>query len=105
MRPDRRHRGGAAYLLLLQGTSDAAELRKLPFEGDVAEPGVRGRLMNGGASLTVAGRRADVVYRDLDGVERWVAEASEERRLRDRRGGWLGRRNAHLCATSGAGEG
>ena len=78
-----------AYLLYYRGTLDGAELRKLPFEGDVAEPGVRGRLMNGGASLTVAGRRADVVYRDLGAVEHWVAEASEGRFEIDAVDGWL----------------
>jgi hypothetical protein len=45
--------------------------------------------MNGGASLTVAGRRADVVYRDLDAVEHWVAEASEGRFEIDAVDGWL----------------
>ena len=39
--------GGPAYLLYYRGTLDAAELRKLEFEGDVGEPGMWGRLMNG----------------------------------------------------------
>jgi hypothetical protein len=81
--------GEPAYLLYYRGTLDAAEVRSLGFEGDVAEPGVWGRLMNGGASLTVGGRRADVVYRDLDAVEHWVAEASEGRFEIDAVDGWL----------------
>jgi hypothetical protein len=51
-----------AYLLYYRGTLDAAALRKLEFEGEVGEPGVRGRLLNGGASLTVEGRPVDVAY-------------------------------------------
>ena len=81
--------GEPAYLLYYRGTLDAAEVRKLGFEGDVAEPGVWGRLMNGGASLTVEGRRTDVVYRDLDAVEHWVAEASEGRFEIDAVEGWV----------------
>lgn len=81
--------GEPAYLLYYRGTLDAARLRKLGFEGEVAEPGVWGRLMNGGASFTVEGRRADVIYRDLDAVEHWVAEASEGRFEIDAVDGWL----------------
>ena len=81
--------GEPAYLLYYRGTLDAARLRNLGYEGDVAEPGVWGRLMSGGASLTVEGRRADVNYRDLDAVEHWVAEASEGRFEVDAMDGWL----------------
>ena len=81
--------GEPAYLLYYRGTLDAARLRKLGFEGEVAEPGVWGRLMNGGASFTVEGRRADVIYRDLDAVEHWGAEASEGRFEIDAVDGWL----------------
>ena len=35
--------------------------------------------MNGGASVTIEGRRVDVIYRDLDAVEHWVSEANEGR--------------------------
>ena len=81
--------GEPVYLLYYRGTLDAAELRELPFEGDVSEPGAWGRLVNGGASLAVEGRRVDVTYRDLDAVERWVAEASEGRFEIDAVDGWL----------------
>jgi hypothetical protein len=81
--------GEPAYLLYYRGTLDAAEVRNLGSEGDVAEPGVWGRLMNGGASLMVEGRRVDVLYRDLDAVEHWVAEAREGRFEIDAVDGWL----------------
>jgi hypothetical protein len=45
--------------------------------------------MNGGASLTVEGRRVDVVYRDRDAVEHWVAEASAGRFEIDAVDGWV----------------
>ena len=78
-----------AYLLYYRGTLDAAALRKLEFEGEVGEPGVRGRLLNGGASLTVERRPVDVAYRDLEVVEHWVSEASEGRFEIDAVDGWL----------------
>ncbi len=81
--------GEPAFLLYYRGTLDAARLRNLEFEGDVAEPGVWGRLMDGGASFTVEGRRVDIVYRDLDAVEHWVAEASEGRFEVAAVDGWL----------------
>jgi hypothetical protein len=81
--------GEPVYLLYYRGTLDTAELRELPFEGDVSAPGAWGRLMNGGASLAVEGRRVDVIYRDLDAVERWVAEASEGRFEIDAVDRWL----------------
>lgn len=81
--------GEPPYLLYYRGTLDAAHLRKLGFEGDVAEPGAWGRLMNGGASLAVEGRRAEVIYRDLDSVEHWVAEADRGRFEIDAVDGWL----------------
>ena len=71
--------GEPAYLLYYRGTLDAAELRKLEFEGDVGEPGMWRRLMNGGASLTVEGRRVEVIYRDLDAP----SSAGWARRARD----------------------
>jgi hypothetical protein len=81
--------GEPAYVLYYRGTLNTAELRELPFEGDVSEPGAWGRLMNGGASLAVEGRRVEVIYRDLDAVKRWVAEATEGRFEIDAVDGWL----------------
>jgi hypothetical protein len=78
-----------AYLLYYRGTLDAGDLRNLGFEGEVAKPGAWGRLMNGGASLRVEGGRVDVVYRDRDAVEHWVAEASGGRFEIDAVDGWV----------------
>jgi hypothetical protein len=82
-------RGEPAYLLYYRGTLDPDDLRNLGFEGEVSKPGAWGRLTNGGASLTVEGRRVDVLYRDLDAVEHWVSEANEGRFEIDAVEGWL----------------
>jgi hypothetical protein len=84
-----RPRGKPAYLLYYRGTLDLGELRKLAFEGDVEEPCVGGHVMNGDATLTIEGRRMDVIYRDLDAVEHWMAEANEGRFEIDAVDGWL----------------
>jgi hypothetical protein len=52
-------------------------------EGEVFQPGEWGRLLNGGAWLTIAGERVDLIYRDLDEVKHWVAEAEAGRFVRD----------------------
>ncbi|WP_406460925.1 nucleotidyltransferase domain-containing protein [Streptomyces sp. NBC_01622] len=63
-----------------RGPFDPAELRALGWEGEVSEVGGwGGGVFNGGAWLTVDGRRVDVHYRDLDVVERELAEAVEGR--------------------------
>jgi hypothetical protein len=53
----------------------ADDVRGLGFDGTVVEPGSWGRLMNGGASLTVDEQRVELVYRDLDVVRHWLTEA------------------------------
>jgi predicted nucleotidyltransferase len=65
--------------LYYRGRLDADDIRALGFPGEVVEPGAWGRLVNGGAWLTVDGERVDLLYRDLDVVERWVAEADAGR--------------------------
>ncbi|WP_217544362.1 nucleotidyltransferase domain-containing protein [Streptomyces sp. GbtcB6] len=63
-----------------RGPFDPADLRALGWEGEVSEVGGwGGGVFNGGAWLTVDGRRVDVHYRDLDVVERELAEAEEGR--------------------------
>ncbi|MEV0739909.1 nucleotidyltransferase domain-containing protein [Streptomyces sp. NPDC050549] len=63
-----------------RGPFDPAALRALGWEGEVSEVGGwGGGVFNGGAWLTVDGRRVDVHYRDLDVVERELAEAEEGR--------------------------
>jgi hypothetical protein len=56
------------------------DLAPIAAFGDVHPPGAWGRLMNGGAWLTVDGVSVDVILRDLDVAEHWTAEA--------RRGAW-----------------
>ena len=59
-----------------RGTPDLTALAAL---GEVHPPGSWGRLMNGGAWLTVGGVRVDALLRDLDTVERWTDEARQGR--------------------------
>jgi hypothetical protein len=54
---------------------DVAAVRTLGFQGEIVEPGTRGRLVNGGAWLVVDGDRVDLLYRDLHFVRHWVEEA------------------------------
>jgi predicted nucleotidyltransferase len=58
---------------------DVEAVRALGFEGEIVEPGAWGRLVNGGAWLTVDGERVDLLYRDIAVVEHWTAEASRGR--------------------------
>lgn len=51
------------------------DLRPLAGFGEVHAPGSWGRLMNGGAWLSVDGVAVDVMLRDLAVVEHWTAEA------------------------------
>jgi predicted nucleotidyltransferase len=52
------------------------DLRSKGWAGVVSEiGGWGGGVMNGGAWLTIDGRRVDVHYRDLDEVEHWCAES------------------------------
>lgn len=59
---------------------DPADLRGIGWEGEVHGIGDwGGGVFNGGAWLTVEGRRVDVHYRDLDVVEHELAEAEQGR--------------------------
>jgi predicted nucleotidyltransferase len=63
-----------------RGVFDPDDLRAVGWEGEVSEVGGwGGGVFNGGAWLTIDGRRVDVHYRDLDVVERELAEAEEGR--------------------------
>jgi predicted nucleotidyltransferase len=56
------------------------DLRALGWEGEVSDlGGWGGGVFNGGAWLTIEGRRVDVHYRDLDDVEHRLAEAEAGR--------------------------
>ncbi|MFF7895741.1 nucleotidyltransferase domain-containing protein [Streptomyces sp. NPDC007907] len=62
--------------LYYRGAFDPADLRAVGWEGEVCAIGAwGGGVFNGGAWLTIEGRRVDVHYRDLDVVEHEVAEA------------------------------
>ncbi|SOD87337.1 nucleotidyltransferase domain-containing protein [Streptomyces sp. Ag109_G2-15] len=66
--------------LYYRGPFDPADLRALGWQGEVSEiGGWGGGVFNGGAWLTIDGRRVDVHYRDLDVVEHELAEAEEGR--------------------------
>jgi predicted nucleotidyltransferase len=63
-----------------RGPFDPADLRAVGWPGEISEVGGwGGGVFNGGAWLTVEGRRVDVHYRDLDVVERVLQEAEEGR--------------------------
>lgn len=59
-----------------RGAFDPEDLRAVGWPGEVSEiGGWGGGVFNGGAWLTVDGRRVDVHYRDLDVVERELTRA------------------------------
>src|SRR6478609_1616580 len=65
--------------LYYRGTVDPDDIRALGFPGKVFAPGAWGRLVNGGAWLQVDGVPVDLIYRDLDEVLAWTAEAEAGR--------------------------
>lgn len=68
---------------------DPADVAALGWPGRVFAPGDWGRIVNGGAWLTVEGVRVDLVYRDLGQVERWLADAEAGRFEVQREVGYL----------------
>ena len=73
--------------LYYRGGIDTDAIRELGYDGHVTEPGEWGRIVNGGAWLEIDGERVDLLYRDLDVVEHWTAEADAGRFEIDRVGG------------------
>lgn len=63
--------------LYYQGRLDPAGVVALGWPGRVFAPGEWGRIVNGGAWLTIEGTKVDLIYRDLDEVLRWTAAAEE----------------------------
>jgi predicted nucleotidyltransferase len=58
---------------------DPDDVRGLGHGGHVSELGEWGPIVNGGAWMTIGGTAVDVLFRDLDVVERWVGEAEQGR--------------------------
>lgn len=71
------------FSIYYRGRFDPQALRDLGWPGEVAEVGgwsaIEGGVFNGGAWLEIDGRRSDVHYRDLDVVDRVIAQAEEGR--------------------------
>lgn len=66
------------FALYYRGSFDPGDLRAVGWPGEVSGIGEwGGGVFNGGAWLTVDGRRTDVHYRDLDVVERETAKAQQ----------------------------
>jgi hypothetical protein len=63
--------------LYYQGRLDPADVEALGWPGRVFAPGEWGRIINGGAWLTIDGTKVDLIYRDLDEVLRWTAAAED----------------------------
>jgi hypothetical protein len=75
--------------LYYRGRLDPADIVALGWPGRVFAPGEWGRIVNGGAWLTVEGTRVDLIYRDLDEVLRWTAAAEKGRFEIDREVGYV----------------
>jgi hypothetical protein len=65
--------------LYYRGTIDPADVRALGWPGQVFAPGDWGRIVNGGAWLSVDGAAVDLCYRDVDQVSRWLEDAEAGR--------------------------
>jgi hypothetical protein len=63
--------------LYYRGRLDPADIVALGWPGRVFAPGEWGRVINGGAWLTIDGTKVDLIYRDLDEVLRWTAAAED----------------------------
>ena len=65
--------------LYYRGTIDPDDIRALGWPGQVFGPGDWGRIVNGGAWLTIDSVKVDLIYRDIDAVAHWVTEAEQGR--------------------------
>src|SRR3954451_12675981 len=65
--------------LYYRGTLDPEDIRALGYDGIIVAPGEWAYPMNGGAWLTVDRQKVDLLYRDLDDVEHWIAESDAGR--------------------------
>jgi len=62
-----------------RGSFDPVSVRGLGCDGYVSALGEWGPIVHGGAWLTVEGTPVDVLFRDLDTVEAWLADAEHGR--------------------------
>jgi hypothetical protein len=67
------------YYRASEARFDPAAVGGLGYPGYVSRLGEWGPIMHGGAWLTVGDAAVDVLFRDLDQVEAWVAEAKQGR--------------------------
>jgi predicted nucleotidyltransferase len=67
------------FCLYYRDALDTGAIRSLGLAGEIYEPADWGRLLNGGAWLHVGGVQVDLLYRDLDFVERCIGEAEAGR--------------------------
>ena len=65
--------------LYFRGDLESDHLRQLGLAGTFGEPGEWGRILNGGARLTVDGHSVGLSYRRIEVVEHWLAEAQAGR--------------------------
>jgi hypothetical protein len=75
--------------LYYRSSLDPADIVALGWPGRVFAPGEWGRIVNGGAWLTIDGTKVDLIYRDLGEVLRWTAAAAEGRFEIDREVGYV----------------
>lgn len=64
------------YYRASQRAFDPDAVRRLGYEGFVSRLGEWGPIQNGGAWLRIGDQSVDVLFRDLDAVERWLDQAS-----------------------------
>ena len=69
--------------LYYRGRLDPADIVALGWPGRVFAPGEWGRIVNGGAWLTIDGTKVDLIYRDLAAAGEWVLN---EKRIIERAG-------------------
>jgi Nucleotidyltransferase domain len=65
--------------LYYRRTLDPAGIVALGWPGRVFAPGQWGRIVTGGARLTIDRTQVDLIYRDLHDVEHWTAAAEDGR--------------------------
>lgn len=63
------------FAIYFDGAFDPEDLRRVGWPGYVSEVGEWGGVFNGGAWLTIDGRRSDIHYRDLAVVEHELEQA------------------------------